>query len=161
MGFFPDREPAAAAALIALLPGRLEEVLGVLAHEATVCVDAEDSRIRTLSEVVDGQSVAVGVDALGRMGVSAEFGFVDRVPAMLERRWDPILATSAFDEAREAVPYLLATQAVHDFADLFALTMLSGIDHCKITPDGRMKAYVGILPFQRGVGINGLPPGTP
>jgi hypothetical protein len=80
---------------------------------------------------------------------------------MIDRRWDAAFTRLDLGAANEAVPYLLNTQTIHDFRDFFPLTVLSGIDHLKVTPDGRVKAYVGALPFQRGVGINGLPPGMP
>ena len=163
MGFFPDRVPSAAAALIPLHASSLATVVQVVTTDieatALLSVDLQDQRIQDLAEAVGGLSAAVGCDSLGRVGISAEFGFGDRVPAMIDRRWDAILSRVDLGASSEAIPYLLSTQTIHDFRDLFPLTVLSGIDHLKFTPDGRVKAYVGALPFQRGVGINGLPPG--
>jgi hypothetical protein len=163
LGFFPDRTPSAAAGLLTLHGETLSKVIEVITAEAgpIAHVDPKDPRIHAMTEAFGGMGIAVGCDSLGRIGVAAEFAFADRVPAMIERRWDDALANLDLGAANGAVPYLLATQTIHDFRDLFPLTVLSGIDHLKITPDGRLKAYVGALPFQRGVGINGLPPGIP
>lgn len=165
MGFFPDRIPPTAACLLPTYARSLPRVVEMITESVTtgpVSVFApQDSRVQGFIDAFGGMSVAVGCDGQGRMGIAVEFGFSDRVPAMIDRRWDEVLARVELGPSADAVPYLLATQAIHDFRDLFPLTVLSGIDHLKITPDGRLKAYVGALPFQRGVGINGLPPGSP
>ena len=166
LGFFPDRVPSAAAGLLALKSGTLTSVVNTIATAdinavGIAHVDPEDPHIVQMIQAFGGFGIAVGCDSLGRVGVAAEFAFADRVPAMIDRRWDAVFDRLDLGAADDAVPYLLNTQTIHDFRDFFPLTVLSGIDHLKVTPDGRMKAYVGALPFQRGVGINGLPPGMP
>jgi len=166
LGFFPDRVPSAAAGLLALTGGTLTSVMDTITNAdidavAIAHVDPEDPRIVQMIDAFGGFGIAVGCDSLGRVGVAAEFAFGDRVPAMIDRRWDAVFTRLDLGAADEAAPYLLNTQTIHDFRDFFPLTVLSGIDHLKVTPDGRVKAYVGALPFRRGVGINGLPPGMP
>jgi hypothetical protein len=55
-------------------------------------------------------------------------------------------------EAMHSLPSLLGVQGFHTFDSLPTIRLLSGIDHIKVGPGGKVKAYVGahiLLPGQR------------
>jgi hypothetical protein len=145
MGFFPDRRPAPVAA--ALLPdfGRQAvSMIQALACQATVAVDPRMDLIVHLMRHLDGSAIAVAADAEGRTAVSWEASFFEREKAMAEGRWIPALQPDpVWGDAADSLPALLAVQGFHTFDALPAVRLLSGIDHFKIGPGGRVKAYVG------------------
>ena len=160
LGVFPDRLPAAAAALVPLPAEQWRSRYASAREKMMVSADGDTPIAQQLSSVCDVVSVAVACDTEGRTGTALEFGFADRIQAMLEGRWATAITNGDWGVWQEGMELLLKSQGVHTFSDFLPLTLISGIDHVKITPDGRLKAYVGILPLYRGVGINGLAPGT-
>lgn len=145
IGFFPDRQPLPVAA--ALLPSfglDAEAALGDLAPVATASVDPDAALVAYLSGYLDAIAVAVGADSEGRTAVSWEGSFRERELAMAQDRWAPALQPSAvWGDAGASLARLLAVQGVHTFDSLPTVRLLSGIDHIKIGPGGRVKAYVG------------------
>ena len=145
IGFFPDRQPLPVAA--ALLPSfglDAHAALRDLAPVVTASVDPDAALISHLSGYLDAIALAVGADAEGRTAVSWEGSFREREIAMSQDRWAPALQPSpVWGEAGESLASLLAVQGVHTFNSLPTIRLLSGIDHLKIGPGGRVKAYVG------------------
>lgn len=145
IGFFPDRRPLPVAA--ALLPGYgmdAESALRQLALQATASVDPDSSLIAHLRAQVNAVALAVGADASGHVAVSWEGSFREREIAMAEHRWGPVLQPAdVWGAASASLASLLAVQGVHTFDSLPTVRLLSGIDHIKIGPGGRVKAYVG------------------
>lgn len=145
MGLFPDRRPLPVAA--ALLPGYgmdAESALRELALRATASVDPDSALIAHLRAHVDSVALAVGADASGHIAISWEGSFRERERAMAENRWAPALQPAdVWGAASASLASLLAVQGVHTFDSLPTVRLLSGIDHIKIGPGGRVKAYVG------------------
>jgi hypothetical protein len=154
VGMFPTRAPAAAAVLFH--PTDLGRAVSALSQDAVGCVDLETPLIHHLLATCDLFAVSVGCDVLGRVAVSAEASFKRRERAMLDRRWDAVFARpDAWGAAATSLPSLAAVQGAHSFTGFLPWGILSGIDHIKVGPGGRVKAYVGALPFLRGVGPAG------
>lgn len=154
IGFFPDRQPSPVAA--ALLPDFDSAAVGLiegLASWATIAVDPRSALVAHLMRELDGSAVAVGTDAEGRSSVSWEGSFWEREKAMVEGRWHPVLQPSPlWGDAARSLSALLEVQGIHMFDSLPAIRLLSGIDHIKMGPGGKVKAYVGahiLLPGQR------------
>lgn len=145
IGFFPDRRPLpTAAALLPALNAEGPEMLGDLRQRVTACVDPDTALMKHLGAGVDMGAVAVGADAEGRSAVSWESSFRERERAMAEGWWTPVLEPcAAWGDAGPSLHHLLAVQGVHTFDSLPTVRMLSGIDHIKVGPDGKVKAYVG------------------
>ncbi|MFM8239365.1 MAG: hypothetical protein ACKOAW_03500 [Actinomycetota bacterium] len=145
VGFFPDRQPEPVAA--ALLPGFYREFAPTfrdLTERATVAVDPDAALIAHLSAHVNEQAISVGADAAGRTAVSWEGCFLERERAMADDRWSaPLQPTAAWGDAGPSLARLLAVQGVHTYDSLPTVRLLSGIDHIKIGPGGKVKAYVG------------------
>lgn len=145
IGFFPDRRPLPVAA--ALLPGRMTDGptrLRELAPRATACVESEGALTAHLMAHVDMGALAVGADAEGRTAVSWEGSFREREKAMADDCWAPLLTPSpVWGAAGRSLHRLLDVQGIHTFDSLPTVRMLSGIDHIKVGPDGKVKAYVG------------------
>jgi hypothetical protein len=154
IGFFPEREPSpVAAALIPDFDRIAASTIRALSLRATAAVDTGGGLMVHLNEHLDGSSIAVAADAEGRTSVSWEASFWEREKAMAEGRWAPALQPDpVWGDAGSILPALLAVQGFHTFDSLPAIRLLSGIDHLKIGPDGRVKAYVGahiLMPGQR------------
>lgn len=154
IGFFPDRAPAPVAA--GLLPNftrTATDVIEELSSQVTISVDSTSPLISHLTQHMDGSALAIAVDANNRASVSWEGSFWEREQAMVEGRWSPALEPDpAWGDAAESLPALLAVQGIHTFDALPTIRLLSGIDHIKVGPNGRVKAYVGahiVMPGQR------------
>ena len=154
IGFFPRREPAPVAA--ALLPTSHEigaDIVDALSSQVTATVDRRSELAMHLTGHLDGCAVAVAADAQGRTAVAWEGSFTERERAMAEDKWAPALQPlPMWGEAVHSLPSLLAVQGIHTFASLPTIRLLSGIDHIKIGPGGKVKAYVGahiVMPGQR------------
>lgn len=160
LGIFPTREPAAAAALVPLPPDAWLTHYSEIAQQVLVATDPHSPLALQLASTCDTVSVAVACDSLGRTAAALEFAFGDRINAMLEGRWAAAIKQGGWGHWQAGLDLLVNTQAVHTFSTFLPMTLISGINHLKITPDGRLKAYVGILPIYREVGVNGLNPGT-
>lgn len=144
-GFFPDRRPQpAAAVLIPIMDRDSSAPLRDLAPQVAACASAEHPLIAHLKQYVDVESISVAADTEGRVAISWEGGFLERERAMMEGRWAPALApVDAWGQASSCLASLLAVQSVHTFDSLLPLKLASGIDHIKVGPGGRAKAYVG------------------
>jgi hypothetical protein len=154
LGFFPDREPSPIAA--ALLPDfdhAATDMLRDLSARATVAVDPGSELVVHLAQHLDGSAIAVAADADGRIAVSWEGSFWEREQAMAEGRWAPVLEPApVWGDATQSLSALLAVQGIHTFDALPTIRLLSGIDHIKVGPGGKVKAYVGahiVMPGQR------------
>lgn len=154
IGFFPRREPAPIAA--ALLPTSHEmgaDIVDALSSQVTATVDRGSELVMHLTGHLDGCGVAVAADAEGRTAVSWEGSFAEREKAMAQDRWAPALQPlPVWGEAMHSLPSLLGVQGFHTFDSLPTIRLLSGIDHIKVGPGGKVKAYVGahiLLPGQR------------
>lgn len=146
VGFFPDRQPAAAAFLTATRD--VESALARLETDALACVDPRDPLLQHLLHACSGHAISVACDVEGRVAVSAEGSFQDRERAMLAGRWEGAFAPSApWGPAHAVVDRLLATQGSRIYASLPPVGLMSGIDHIKVGPGGKAKAYVGVVPF--------------
>lgn len=145
IGFFPNREPSPVAA--ALVPGTHQTITGLIrqmSSRATIAVNPDSDLIAHLLQHLDGSAIAVAADADGRTAVSWEGYFRERERAMVESRWAPaLLPDPVWGDAAESLSALLAVQGIHTFDALPTIRLLSGIDHVKIGPDGKVKAYVG------------------
>ena len=145
IGFFPNREPSPVAA--ALVPGTHQAITGLIREmgsRATIAVDPDSDLIAHLLQHLDGSAIAVAADADGRTVVSWEGFFREREHAMVESRWAPaLLPEPVWGDAPPSLSSLLAVQGIHTFDAVPTVRILSGIDHVKIGPDGKVKAYVG------------------
>lgn len=160
LGIFPTRQPAAAAALVPLSPDSWIKKYDWITEQVMVSSDAHSPIAQQLTSTCDTVSVAVACDTVGRTAAAVEFAFGDRINAMLEGRWVSAIKRGGWGPWQAGLELLVNTQGVHTFSDFLPMTLITGIDHLKLTPDGRLKAYVGILPIYRGIGINGLAQGT-
>jgi hypothetical protein len=154
IGFFPDREPApVAAALVPDLDGAAADVIRGLGSRATIAVDPDSDLFGHLAQHLDGSSIAIAADGDGRTAVSWEGSFWEREQAMADGRWAPALQPDpVWGDAAPSLSALLAVQGIHTFDALPTIRLLSGIDHIKIGPGGKVKAYVGahiVMPGQR------------
>lgn len=154
IGFFPDRKPApVAAALLPDFDGEATAVIRALGSAATVSVDPDSDLIAHVAQHLDGSAIAIAADAEGRSAVSWEGFFWEREQAMAEGRWTPALRTDpVWGDAAASLDSLLAVQGIHTFDALPTIRLLCGIDHIKVGPGGRVKAYVGahiVMPGQR------------
>jgi hypothetical protein len=147
MGFFPDRRPLpVAAALVPTLRDDIVPTVRALLPMATASVDPDSAIVGQLLGTCGVFSVAVAADAAGRGAVSVEGSFRDRERAMAEGRWVRVLGDpEVWGEAGPSLSTLLALQHAHRFDALPPVGLLSGIDHIKVGPGGRVKAYVGAL----------------
>jgi hypothetical protein len=146
VGFFPDRRPAAAAFLTATRD--IESALSRLEPDAVACVDPRDPLLQHLLHACSGHAISVACDVEGRVAVSAEGSFQDRERAMLAGLWEGAFAPSApWGQAYDVLEHLLATQGSRIYPSLPPVGLMSGIDHIKVGPGGRVKAYVGVVPF--------------
>lgn len=144
-GFFPDRRPRpAAAVLIPIMDKDSSQPLRDLAPRVRACVNADEPVITHLKQYVDVASISVAANSDGQVGVSWEGGFLARERAMIEGRWAPALSpVDAWGQASPSLASLMAVQSVHAFDALLPLKLVCGIDHIKVGPGGRVKAYVG------------------
>lgn len=151
VGIFPQRTPAAAGMLLPIFPEHIDSALQRLsAFGATV--SPNDPLVTHLRDTCTNFSLALGADALGRMSVSLEVAFSDREQAMLRGDWSTVLADPALWHCDQSVlDALLATQGQRRYDVFPPLTILTGIDHIKVGPGGRTKAYVGLLPLGASV----------
>lgn len=156
LGFFPNRDPAAAAALIPIDPKVLDVALAQVGSLVSFATTFEDPVVQSLHERFPGTSLSVGVDAHGVSAASVEFSFGQPLKPMLDGKWRSALADLNIGPSEEVLTRLLLLEGVHDFENFLPLTVLSGIDHLKVMPDGRVKAYVGVMLFRRGVGVNAV-----
>lgn len=146
VGFFPDRRPAAAAFLSATRD--VESTLARLERDAVACVDPCDPLLQHLLEACSGHAISVACDVEGRVAASAEGSFQDRERAMLSGLWKAAFVPSPpWGPAHAVLGRLLATQGSRIYASLPPLGLMSGIDHIKVGPGGKVKAYVGVVPF--------------
>jgi hypothetical protein len=152
VGFFPERHVPAVAALIALTPEVARGVLCELAERVSISVDPQSGQARLLLESCDALSVAVAVDATGMSAAALEAGFARRAHAMADGVWEPLLAQDVWSVAAASIPHLLATQGFRAYQTLPSVAVMSGIDHLKLGPLGRLKAYVGFVPYRRDGG---------
>ena len=145
IGFFPDRRPSpVAAALVPDFDDDATAMIRDLGSAATVAVDPDSALLAHLRQYLDGSSIAIATDAEGRSAVSWEGSFWEREQAMAEDRWAPALRPDpVWGEAAQSLSALLALQGIHTFNALPTIRLLSGIDHIKIGPGGKVKAYVG------------------
>lgn len=142
VGFFPDRDPAPIAAALLPLASGDESTLPRLTARATIAVDPESATVRHLRSACGPGAVSIGADPAGRVAVSWEAAWHDREVAMAEGRWDPMLAAlPGLDQ--DIAAHLLSIQGMHACDSLPPVKVLTGIDHLKVGPGGRLKAYVG------------------
>lgn len=151
VGVFPSRDPAAAGLLMPIKAEHVDAALERLSHHG-ICVSPMDPRVQLLRQNCTSVSLALGADEQGRLSVSFEAAFLDRENAMLRGDWDRTLAdATAWGCPPRALEALLDTQG-HRRYDVFPpLSVLTGIDHIKVGPGGRTKAYVGVLPLGAAV----------
>jgi len=69
---------------------------------------------------------------------------------MADGLWGPVLDDPVWGEGREAMVSLLGIQGMHRFDALPPMRVMTGVDHIKLGPGGRVKAYVGALRLQPG-----------
>jgi len=147
VGGFPSRTPPAAGMLLPIWPEYIDAALARLS-DVGVCVSPHDPRVQLLSTSCTSFSLALGADALGRMSVSFEAAFIDRENAMLRGDWGGVFAdATAWGCSAMALDALLDTQGHQRYDTFPPLVILTGIDHVKVGPGGRTKAYVGALPL--------------
>jgi hypothetical protein len=155
VGFFPTRTPPAVGLLF--YPENLLAALEILSSHAQFSVDPTDPLLLHLMTTCDQFTLSVGLDVNGRMGVSAEASFRDRERAMLQNKWEQVFAPQEpWGAAHAVLERLQSLETAHSFDGFLKWGVLSGIDHIKVGPRGAVKAYVGALPFLRGVGPAGL-----
>ncbi len=145
IGFFPGREPSpVAAALLPDLDREAFSIIHALSSGTTIAVNPDSELIMHLAKHLNGSAIAVAADAEGRTAVSWEASFWEREQAMAEGKWTPVLQSGpVWGDATHSLSALLAVQGIHTFDALPTIRLLSGIDHIKIGPSGRVKAYVG------------------
>lgn len=151
VGVFPSRKPASAGLLMPIHPEYITPALERLSKHA-LCVSITDPRVEIVRETCTSFSLAIGADSQGRMSVSLEGGFLDRENAMLRGDWAKTFSRPTLWGCPETIlERLLATQGQRRYALFPPLSILTGIDHIKISPGGRVKAYVGALPLGAAV----------
>ena len=145
IGFFPDRKPSpVAAALVPDFDHEAAAIIRDMGSAATISVDPDSALIAHLRLHLSGSAIAVAADAEGRGTVSWEGSFWEREQAMAEGRWAPALQPDpVWGDAAVSLDSLLAVQGIHSFNALPTIRLLCGIDHIKIGPGGKVKAYVG------------------
>ena len=155
VGIFPTRTPPAVGLLFH--PHDPLATLEILSRHADFCVEPHDPLLRHLMNTCDQFTLSVGCDVNGRMAVSAEASFQDRERAMLHGKWKQVFASEElWGVAHTVLDRLRNLESAHTFDGFLKWGVLSGIDHIKVSPRGAVKAYVGALPFLRGVGPAGL-----
>lgn len=146
VGAFPSRP--AAAALATMAPEDVPAALRALHDRGIPAPSAEDPLVRHLLEQVDQAAISCGAHPSGLIVAGVEVAFEDRVRAMVDRRWTPMLTDPSTwsAERREALAPFVRMQGAHPFSGALPMVFFYGIDHVKLSPRPdrmRVKVYAG------------------
>ena len=146
VGAFPLRP--AVAALATLTPQEIPAALRTLRGRGVSTPAPDDPLVRHLLERVDQAAISCGAHPSGLIVASVEVSFEDRVKAMVERRWTPLITDHVTwsPERRAALEPFVRMQGAHAFRGVLPMVFFYGIDHVKISPrpeGARVKIYAG------------------
>lgn len=140
LGFFPDRYPhPVAATRIAVTPALLPELAARISARVDHAVDLHGQRASVLLRGCQRVHLAISADADGTATLAVEYAHL----AWRAGLWQAVFAErNAWGQAADTLASLASIEAVRRFDAVPPAAVMIGINHLKVGPGSRVKAYV-------------------